>query len=119
MTTPKHPYNPGWSWGNVLSALAIIVPMALGGAGIYAVLRVDSARAEEKIVTLDAKVSEVKAQTDTRFSKLETKVEKLSEKTEDMALTQAQMAANLELLLRSQGLRPVSVDTIRRSREND
>ncbi len=110
----KHPYNPGWSWGNAMSVAAIVIPITMSGLGLYVMMRIDSARAAEKIVTLDNKIGEVKSQSEARFEKLEDKVEDLAEKAEDMAITQAVMRANIEMLVRSQGLRPIDESTVKR-----
>ena len=112
MTTPKHPYNPGWSWGNAISIIAIVVSVTMTGLGVYVMMRIDAAVAEEKIVTLDKKVETTTQITNVRIEKLETKLDELSKSTEDMRVVQAVMRANIELFMRSQGLRPLDEEAV-------
>jgi uncharacterized 2Fe-2S/4Fe-4S cluster protein (DUF4445 family) len=95
----KHPYSPGVSFGNVLTMITMVV----GGFGALAVFLTQVSKAEEKIENNKAQIQAVEVRAIQRIEKLEAKIERVAEQ-------QAAMNANLSLLLRSQGLRPVEVD---------
>lgn len=115
----KHPYTPEWSWGNVISAIAVVVPILAGGISVYILMRVDSAVAEEKIVTLDKKVDEAQKSSNVRIDKIEIKLADLGAAAEEMRVTQAIMRANIEMLMRAQGLRPIDESTVAPRRHRD
>ena len=94
----RHPYVPTFSFGNIVSVVTIVA----AGVGVWVSLQVSLARAEERIASTETKVTEVKADATTRIDRVERKVDQLTEQ-------QAAMNANLAMLLRSQGLRPVEV----------
>ena len=94
----RHPYVPTFSFGNVISVVTILA----GGVTVWVALQVSIARAEERISATEQKVAEVKSDASTRIDRVERKVDQLAEQ-------QAAMNANLAMLLRSQGLRPVEV----------
>lgn len=94
----RHPYVPSFSFGNIVSVVTIVA----AGVGVWVSLQVSLARAEERISSTEAKIVEVKSDASTRIDRVERKVDQLAEQ-------QAAMNANLSMLLRSQGLRPVEV----------
>lgn len=102
----KHPYNPGWSYGNVMSTIGIVA----GGVAVFVLMQVTSARADEKVIALQAQVSTDRETTAKRLDALQTQVTNIDQKSNMMAEKQATLLANIEMLMRSQGLRPVGVD---------
>jgi uncharacterized 2Fe-2S/4Fe-4S cluster protein (DUF4445 family) len=94
--TMRHPYVPSVSFGNLLT----MATMAIGGIGALVVFMSQVSKAEEKIEHNKASIVAVEERAVKRIEKLEGKIEKLSEQ-------QAAMNANLAILMRSQGLRPV------------
>ena len=99
----RHPYVPWFSFGNIASTVGIV------GAGIavWIALQVSVARADEKIVYLQKEVTQDRESTGKRLEQLENRVAQIDNKTNDMAVKQAALLANIELLMRAQGLRPV------------
>lgn len=94
----RHSYVPTFSYGNVISTIGIIG----GGIVVWVSLNINLARAEEGLKATQAQVAEVKQDTNAR-------VERIERKLEDLAEQQAATNANLAMLLRAQGLRPVEV----------
>jgi hypothetical protein len=107
MTTSKHPYNPGWSWGNAITIIVFVLTSLASAAGIYTLLRVDIATAAErvvsldgKVVTLDGKIAAVEDRGDAAIGELKVKVEKLDDKMDIVVEQQAQTKATLDMILR-------------------
>jgi hypothetical protein len=105
MAPPKHPYNPGYSYGNVLSTIGIIG----GGVLVFVAMHVTSARADEKIIALQKEFDYQKELVSDNLETINKKIESIDNKANNMAEKQAMLLANIELLMRSQGVRPVGV----------
>lgn len=101
----RHPYNPSWSYGNVLSTVSIVA----GGVAVFVLMQVTSARADEKIIALQKQVDEQKVIVGESLTTINKKIESLDIKVNQMGEKQAMLLANMEMLMRSQGLRPIEI----------
>lgn len=99
----RHPYVPTFSFGNVVSTIGIVA----GGVAVWTALQVSAARADEKIVALQAQVTTEKEGTSKRLDSMDAKISSIDAKANVMAEKQAALLANVELIMRAQGLRPV------------
>lgn len=100
-----HAKRPEWwngiSLGNVLGAIftafLVLIPFAVAwGAN------------QEKNVAQDKDLVVVDEKYEQRVTSLEDNMKALTAKADDMAINQAVMRANIEMLVRAQGMRPVS-----------
>lgn len=105
----KHEYVPWYSYGNVVSTAAIILTIVISSVTGYIVLRVSTAVATEQIAALQKADTRI----DARVDKVEASVNELSDKAQDMVVKQAAMMANIEMLVRAEGLRPITAESIR------
>jgi oligoendopeptidase F len=102
----RHPYAPTFSFGNIVSTIGIIA----GGVAVWVALQISVARADEKITSLQAQVATEKESTSKRLDSMDAKISSLDAKASTMAEKQAALLANIELIMRAQGLRPVERD---------
>ena len=102
----QHPYSPGFSWGNVISVVAILG----GGVVVWVALQISVARADEKVTALQTQVTTDRETTTKRLDALQVQITTIDQKANVMAERQAALLANIEMLMRSQGLRPVGVN---------
>jgi hypothetical protein len=95
-----HSKRPEWwngiSTGNVLTFAGFVVLAAVAWGGN-----------EQKQAQQDKELD----RTNERINMLETRIVELGTKAENMAVTQAVMYANIEMLVRAQGLRPYEAPT--------
>ena len=99
----QHPYSPGFSWGNVISVIAILG----GGVVVWVALQTGVARADEKITGLQSQVVTDRETTTKRLDTLQAQINTIDQKANTMGQRQAALLANIELLMRAQGLKPV------------
>lgn len=93
-SAPRHPYVPTFSFGNVMS----VVTICLAGVGVWIALQTSVARADEKI-----------ASTQDRVASLELQARELSVKVQQVQIQQAVALANIEMLVRAEGMQPVKL----------
>ena len=99
----RHPYSPTFTFGNVVSTVGIVA----GGVAVWVALQVSVARADEKITSLQAQVVSDREQTAKRLDSMDAKIGAIDEKAAVMAERQAALLANVEMIMRAQGLKPV------------
>jgi hypothetical protein len=102
----RHPYSPTFTFGNVVSTVGIVA----GGVAVWVALQVSVARADEKITSLQAQVVSDREQTAKRLDSMDAKIGAIDEKAAVMAERQAALLANVEMIMRAQGLKPVRGD---------
>lgn len=101
MPTRERSHHSGW----IMPAVAISVTIAGSVLASYILLRVSSAVASEQIVTLQRE--DVKL--DDRVDAIERAADETNKTMNQLAVQQATLAANVELLVRAQGLQPIKV----------
>ena len=111
--TMKHQYVPTWSWGNAITIAVFIFTSFATAAGVYTLLRVDLATASEQNVRQDTAIAAVEVRTVEQIREVRRDVESLKKQANDMAVNQAVLMANVELLVRAQGLRPIEDTRVR------
>ena len=102
-----HPYRPDISFGDYMTIFTFIVGMTISAGGVYALVRSDIATAAEQNARQDKDIDEIEVRTDKRMTDVEAKISRLEASSNEMRVTQAAMAANLEMLVRAQGMRPI------------